>query len=72
MILKNTCTLSDFIPKKLLYLAPPGTLHDHSSKKIGENAKTEQEKKLADSLQSATGGGPIQLWHFLVELQKVG
>lgn len=26
------------------------------------------EQKLKESLQSATGGGPIQLWHFLIEL----
>ena len=56
-------------PKKSF--APPGSIHDHSSRKICETARTDQEKKLADSLQAATGGGPIQLWHFLIELQKV-
>jgi len=33
-----------------------------------ETVRSDQEKKLADSLQAATGGGPIQLWHFLVEM----
>lgn len=33
-----------------------------------DTVRSDQEKRLADSLQAATGGGPIQLWHFLIEM----
>ena len=60
--------------QKSINHGPPSTFlqpqsqpsHQSISSEILSNMSIEE--KLASSLQNATGGGPIQLWHFLLEL----
>jgi len=39
-----------------------------TSKNIFSSENLQNQKQLLENLQNATGGGPIQLWHFLIEL----
>lgn len=43
-------------------------LQNSTSKNIFSPENLRSQKILIENLQNATGGGPIQLWHFLVEL----